>query len=145
MTWQKTTFERQKLFDEVWVTPVTKLAQDYGMSDVGLRKICITLDIPMPPRGYWAKIAAGKKISKPTLHETTAPTTYQRVMNIVEVDPVVEERVTTARGSTIDVARPDGPDYIPPPDPSAVSPQAKLVMRAMKSTKLDEGALSSLG
>jgi len=145
MTLQKTTFERQKLFDEVWATPVTKLAKDYGLSDVGLRKICIALDIPMPPRGYWAKLAAGKKISKPRLHETTAPTTYQRVMNIVEVDSVVEERITKARDSTTDAANLDGPDYMPPPDPSAFSSQAKLVMRALKSTKLDEGTLSSLG
>lgn len=145
MSWKKATFERQKLFDEVWAAPVRTLAKEHGLSDVGLRKICIALDIPMPPRGYWAKLAAGKKIPKPPLHETTAPTTYQRVMNIVEVDTVVEERVTKARDSTTDVAKLDGPDYMPPPDPNAFSSQAKLVMRAMKSTKLDEGALSSLG
>lgn len=145
MTLQKTTFERQKLFDEVWATPVTKLAKDYGLSDVGLRKICVSLDIPMPPRGYWAKLAAGKKLPKPPLHETTATATYQRIVNIAEVDNVVEERVSKARDSTTDVANLDVPDYMPPPDPSAFSSQAKLVLRAMKSTKLDEGTLSSLG
>lgn len=145
MTLQKTTFERQKLFDEVWATPVTKLAKDYGLSDVGLRKICVSLDIPMPPRGYWAKLAAGKKLPKPPLHETTATATYQRIVNIAEVDNVVEERVSKARDSTTDVASLDVPDYMPPPDPSAFSSQAQLVLRAMKSTKLDEGALSSLG
>lgn len=145
MSWQKTTFERQKLFDEVWTTPVTKLAQAYGLSDVGLRKICVSLDVPLPPRGYWAKLAAGKKVPKPPLHQTTAPTTYERVTNIAEVDKVLEERVTKARDSTTDVTSPDGLDYMPPSDPSAFSAQAKLVVRAMKSTKLDEGALSSLG
>jgi len=145
MTLQKTTFERQKLFDEVWATPVTKLANDYGLSDVGLRKICVSLDIPMPPRGHWAKLAAGKKVPKPPLHQTTAPTTYERVTNIVEVDKVLEERVTKARDSATDVGKIDARDYMPPPDPSAFSSQAKLVVRAMKSTKFDEGALSSLG
>jgi hypothetical protein len=145
MTLQKTTFERQKLFDEVWATPVTKLANNYGLSDVGLRKICVSLDIPMPPRGHWAKLAAGKKVPKPQLHQTTVPTTYERVTNIVEVDKVLEERVTKARDSATDVGKIDAPDYIPPPDPSAFSSQAKLVMRALKSTKLDEGTLSSLG
>lgn len=67
MTWKKTTFERQKLFDEVWATPVTKLAKEYGLSDVGLRKICGALDVPLPPREYWAKLAAGKTIPKPPL------------------------------------------------------------------------------
>ena len=145
VTWQKTTFERQKLFDEVWATPVAKLAREYGLSGVGLRKICVSLDVPLPPRGYWAKLAAGKKVPKPPLHQTTAPNTYERVTNIVEVDKVLEERVTKARDSTTDVTNPDGLDYVPPSDPSAFSAQAKLVVRAMKSTKLDEGALSSLG
>jgi len=51
MTWKTTTFERHKLFDEVWSSPISKLAKEYKLSDVGLRKICVTLDIPLPPRG----------------------------------------------------------------------------------------------
>lgn len=145
MPWKKTNFERQKLFDEVWATPVKTVAKKHGLSDVGLRKICIALDIPMPPRGYWAKLAAGKTVPKPPLHETTTTATYQRVMNIVEVDNVVEERVSKAQESTADVAIPSVHDYTPPPEPTAFCQQAKLVMRAMKSTKLDEGTLSSLG
>jgi hypothetical protein len=145
MTWKTTRFERQKLFDEVWSKPVTTLAKRHGLSDVGLRKICLALDVPLPPRGYWAKLAVGKAIPKPPLHETTLPTTYERVMNVVEVDEVLEVHVTKARESETDAAKPDRPDYAPPLDPTAFSPQAKLVMRAMKSTKLDEGALSSLG
>lgn len=95
--WKKTSFERQRLFDEVWTTPVRTLAKGYGLSDVGLRKICVALDVPLPPRGHWAKLAAGKSIPKPLLHETTVPTTYERVMNVVEVDSVLEERVATVR------------------------------------------------
>ena len=145
MNWKKTSFERQKLFDEVWATPVKTLAKEHGMSDVGLRKICIALDIPMPPRGYWAKLAAGKKVPRPPLHQTTAPTTYERVTNIVEVDDELEERISKARSSTFDVAEADRPDYTPPLAPTAFSPHAKLVLLSMKSTRLDEGVFSSLG
>lgn len=145
MTWQKTSFERQKLFEEVWATPLTKLAKAYGLSDVGLRKICVALDVPLPPRGYWARLAAGKTIPKPALHKTTRPTTYERVMNVAEVDEVLEERVAKALDSTLDAAHLETPDYSPPIDPTAFSHQAKLVIRAMKSIKLDEGAFSSLG
>jgi hypothetical protein len=145
VNWKKTSFERQKLFDEVWATPVKTLAKKHGLSDVGLRKICIALDIPMPRRGYWAKLAAGKKVPKPPLHQTTAPTMYERVTNIVEVDEVLEERISKARGSTVDVAEPDRPDYTQPLAPTAFSPHAKLVLRSMKSTKIEEGAFSSLG
>lgn len=143
--WKKTSFERQKLFDEVWATSVKTLAKEYGLSDVGLRKICVTLDVPMPPRGYWAKFAAGKSIPKPVLHETTVPTTYVRVINVVEVDCVLEERVAKAQRATIHSEKSESPEYVAPLEPEAFSPQTKLVTRALKSTKLEEGALSSLG
>ena len=90
MTRKTTSFERQKLFDKVWDMPLTKLAKAYGLSDVGLRKICVTLDVPLPPRGYWAKLSAGKTIPKPALHETKLPTMYERLMNVIEVDQVLE-------------------------------------------------------
>lgn len=145
MTWKKTTFERQKLFDEVWATPVTKLAKAYGLSDVGLRKICVALDVPLPPRGYWAKLAAGKTSPKPALHKTPLPTTYAREVFVAEVDEVLEERFLQAQDSKTDAALISTEDYSEPSDPTAFSPQAKLVMRAMKSTKLDQGAFSSVG
>ena len=145
MNWKTTRFEREKLFELVWTTPVAKLAKAYGLSDVGLRKICVTLDVPLPPRGYWAKLAAGKTIPKPALHATTVKTTYSRDRYIRDVDEVLEERVAQARDATPDAANSETPDYSPPFDPTAFSQQTKLVARAMKSTKLDEGAFSSLG
>ena len=145
MSWQKTTFERQKLFDEVWTTPVTKLAQAYGLSDVGFRKICVSLDVPLPPRGYWAKLAAGKAISKPPLHETAVATTYTRATYVALVDEVLEERVIKARDSKPDAVDLDTPDYFPPLEQTAFTPPAKLVVRAVKATKLHEGVFSSVG
>ena len=40
------------------------LAAKYGLSDVGLRKICKKLNVPTPPAGYWAKLQAKKKVTK---------------------------------------------------------------------------------
>ena len=51
---------RQELYDQVWSTPMRKLALRYGLSDVGLAKICARHDIPRPLRGYWAKKEFGK-------------------------------------------------------------------------------------
>lgn len=59
--------ERTKLYNEVWSEPVTTVAERYGISDNGLRKRCIKLQIPLPPLGYWAKVKAGAKIPKPKL------------------------------------------------------------------------------
>ncbi|WP_209599732.1 hypothetical protein [Ruegeria sp. HKCCSA071] len=53
---------REELFELVWRKPMTKLAGEFGLSDQGLSKICARHAIPKPPRGYWAKLEAGKEV-----------------------------------------------------------------------------------
>lgn len=45
---------REELYELVWSTPMVTASRRYGLSDNGLRKICKKLDVPTPPRGYWA-------------------------------------------------------------------------------------------
>lgn len=52
---------RSELYEQVWTVPMRTLGQKYGLSDVGLAKICKKHDIPRPPRGYWAKGEALRK------------------------------------------------------------------------------------
>ena len=52
--------DRKTLYEEVWATPGRTLARKYGISDVALAKACHRHQIPRPPRGHWAKLAAGK-------------------------------------------------------------------------------------
>ena len=54
---------RPELYELVWDRPITKLAAEFGLSDVGLRKICRRHDVPTPPIGYWAKKAGGKPVN----------------------------------------------------------------------------------
>lgn len=61
------TFERGSLYERVWTTPMTKLAAEFQLSDNGLRKVCTSLNVPWPGRGYWAKLAAGKPVRKTPL------------------------------------------------------------------------------
>lgn len=58
---------RDQLYDMVWSEPLTVLSKRFGYSDVGFAKSCRALDIPIPPRGYWAKRAAGKAPPRPSL------------------------------------------------------------------------------
>jgi hypothetical protein len=53
---------REELYALVWKTPMNRLAADFGLSGNGLAKICARLDVPVPPRGYWAKKDAGKPV-----------------------------------------------------------------------------------
>jgi hypothetical protein len=50
---------RKEMYKQVWSEPMTKLAERYGLSDVGLAKICKKNKIPRPTRGYWARKQAG--------------------------------------------------------------------------------------
>ena len=34
------TIDRKELYKKVWETPITRLAREYGLSDVGFAKIC---------------------------------------------------------------------------------------------------------
>jgi hypothetical protein len=58
---------RVELFELVWAKPMTHLAKELGLSDVGLRKICVKFGIPLPPRGYWARLQVGKRDPRPEL------------------------------------------------------------------------------
>jgi len=59
---------RAELYEKVWATPMRTLAKDFGMSDVGLAKICRKHDIPVPPVGYWRRKETGHKTARPVLH-----------------------------------------------------------------------------
>lgn len=53
---------REELYQKVWQQPMRKLAPEFGLSDVGLAKVCKRYDIPRPPVGYWAKLSFGQKV-----------------------------------------------------------------------------------
>jgi hypothetical protein len=58
---------RKELFDLVWSVPRTELAKRFKVSDVAVAKRCRSTNIPMPPPGYWARVAAGAKTKRPEL------------------------------------------------------------------------------
>jgi hypothetical protein len=60
---------REELHQLVWSKPSRTLAREFGLSDVGLAKICRKLGVKKPPRGFWAKVVSGMRIKKPPLGE----------------------------------------------------------------------------
>lgn len=55
-------YDREQLYNEVWSDPSEKVAARYRVSGVFLGRVCRQLKIPKPPRGYWAKRAAGGRV-----------------------------------------------------------------------------------
>ncbi len=60
-------FTRRQLYAMVWSDPVKVVAARLGVSDVGLAKACHAYAIPIPPRGYWARLRAGRAVERRAL------------------------------------------------------------------------------
>jgi hypothetical protein len=63
----RTEIRRKDLYEQVWTVPMWTLAKKYGLSDVGLAKICKRNAIPRPPRGYWEKKNHGRRVQQAPL------------------------------------------------------------------------------
>jgi hypothetical protein len=57
-------YDRARLYEELWFEPTRRVAARYGVSDAMLWKVCRDLQVPKPPRGYWAKKQAGKPVPR---------------------------------------------------------------------------------
>ena len=105
MTINYLTMSRRDLYDLVWSKPMIELAKGFGVSDVALAKRCRAVGVPVPPRGYWARVAVGQQPRKPRLLTTKArdsdaaelmveiprrdkPPALPQPMPLVELEPV---------------------------------------------------------
>lgn len=51
--------QRQKLYEEVWRTPIGTLSRNFGVTAAKIREACATMKIPLPPVGHWSLAKAG--------------------------------------------------------------------------------------
>ena len=58
---------REALYELVWSKPMFQISATLGVSASYLTRVCLRLKVPKPGRGYWARIAAGEVILKPSL------------------------------------------------------------------------------
>lgn len=72
---------RLDLYEKVWSKPLSQLAKEYGLSDVGLAKICDRHHIPRPGAGYWARLAHGQ-----TPNPTPLPPPGDGESEVIEVN-----------------------------------------------------------
>ena len=52
--------QRVDLYERVWSEPIMTIAPRFGISGVYLARICRSMGIPVPGRGYWARVRAGR-------------------------------------------------------------------------------------
>jgi hypothetical protein len=107
---------RAELYAKVWSEPMVKVAKEFGISDRGLAKTCNRLEVPVPPRGYWAKLQAGKPASKLPLPAAKPFTTTGTVIRRTPPsemapeppprEPELQARIDTALASCVPIKVP---------------------------------------
>lgn len=79
-------FRREALYELVWTAPVIEVAKRIGVSDVALAKLCRRAAIPLPARGYWARVESGQHIG--TVPLPPAPAGLPELLRIRGKAPV---------------------------------------------------------
>jgi hypothetical protein len=91
------TVSREELYELVWAKPTRDVAKEFGLSDVGLGKICERLNVPKPPRGYWQRIASGYKVKPPAL-----PSLGKGARSEVTIWPSTRKRIPQAKNPKLE-------------------------------------------
>lgn len=126
--------DRETLYNEVWTEPVSVVAPRYGLSDVGLAKICRSLAIPIPSRGYWAKVKAGRTMGRAPLPKLKQPGSV--ATGLVKLPPEIAA-IREATRKTAAQVRKEIPSMPPPrEEPTAPHP---LVLTASKRLRQRDG------
>ena len=83
---------REELYKEIWSEPATKLARRYDVSSSYLARVCEALNVPHPPRGYWARKASGEKMPVPPLPPAGPgdPVSWEKGVALLERLPPLE-------------------------------------------------------
>jgi len=85
---------RAELYERVWSIPMTQLAREYGLSDVGLAKLCRRHRIPTPPKGYWPKRDRGEASLRRAL-----PVLADTRLDTIKIRPPEQGRSNEAAGA----------------------------------------------
>lgn len=144
-----TTYNREKLYEEVWAKPMLEVCKEYGVSDVALAKMCRKLRVPVPGRGHWAKIEAGQTLRRPPLPKLKANERSQIVVSrrvvdrpdeaAIEGHPDVTEKVRLFLQKARAVEVVDVPQRIVHPHRLLVEDERRREKSDWKTFRIDAG------
>ena len=121
------TTSRSQLYREIWAEPVRTVAARYQISDVALAKLCRRHNIPLPPRGHWAKVRAGQHPKRPHLKPLPGDSSPQITIqgNPKPPEALTDETARLIEAEDLEEAKIVVPDQLTDPHPD--------VARAAKS------------
>lgn len=132
---------REALYEEVWREPVSRIAPRYGLSDVGFSKLCRSLQIPLPQRGHWAKLQAGKKVVRPPLRKLRGEHAQVAYLTRISDEEIARRASARQQASALRRQVPDSTSDEPPAD----AKPHPLVEAAGKRLRRKEGWTSEKG
>jgi len=114
------------------------LAANFGLSDVGLKKICIRNDIVPPEQGHWQRVARGDHIPAPPLGSGSPDQT----IDIYGADPVRELELLPQERARMEalLEREGEPNFKidVSPEPATLHSITKSVRKVLKANKPDD-------
>ncbi|VTT98784.1 Uncharacterized protein OS=Kordia algicida OT-1 GN=KAOT1_19457 PE=4 SV=1 [Gemmataceae bacterium] len=117
---QRASLTRQALYEQVWTTPLLRLAPAYGVHHTRLAQLCDNHKIPRPPRGYWVQKAYGKGEPPPGL-----ATVEDAALETVLITPDDSDEQSAAASDPVPTAqRPATSNCEPPAAPSEAEVEA---------------------
>lgn len=117
---------REDLYALVWEKPISHLSRTFGLSDVGLRKVCVRHNIPTPPLGYWQKVAHGKRVRQPPL-----PPLGEGMSNEIRLSPRASRNLPEAVTGVHETAR-----------AREQKPDLKIIVPAVRPARFHEFAVA---
>jgi hypothetical protein len=92
---------RDELYKLVWSMPVLRAAVRFGISDVALAKQCRRQQVPLPPRGYWARKAAGQDVRPTPLAPFVQPPPPPKRLTVQELREQEQQRAAKEKASAL--------------------------------------------
>ncbi len=123
---------RIDLYERVWTTPLRTLAKEFGLSDVGLAKLCRRHGIPLPGRGYWVRHAVRQKAGTDRLARCKRCNCRDNRHHCPGVS-IIRERPPARSVEYIDVQIPEGD--------SREHPIASKIAKAFVKARLDDNGM----
>jgi len=96
-------FTREELYRLVWERPVLRIAKEIGVSDVAVAKACRKAGIPLPSRGHWAIVNAGRAVKTPPLPKAQAGQPDSVSLSILENPPPKVSKAELPTGPLIEL------------------------------------------
>lgn len=129
---------RQQLYEMIWERAVSKVAPEFGISDVALRKQCVKHAIPLPDATYWGRLHAGRPVKRKPLGAAPKGVSDRIVIDArakPQAPEPVEAAIAAARQSAEAVAVPEKLHPL----------VAKTLAAARKAEPDRNGAITGLG